>query len=73
MNTKTLAQLLNDCDYRDDGTLEAAVALSFFVAGASASMLMARRGDPADQIHDQIETLSGIAQKNLIALMARKL
>jgi hypothetical protein len=29
MNTKTLAQLLNDCDYRDDGTLEAAVALSF--------------------------------------------
>lgn len=69
MNTKTLAQLLNDCDYQDNGTLEAALALSFFVAGASAAMLMARRGDPADEIHDQLDTLAEISRKNLIELM----
>jgi hypothetical protein len=26
-------------------------------------MLMARRGDPADQIHDQIETLSELRRR----------
>ena len=72
MNTKTLAQLLIECDYVDDKTPEAAIALAFFVAGAAASMLMARCGTAPEEIFDQIDTLSAIAQRNVVALMAIK-
>jgi len=65
VNTQTLAQLLIDCDYKDDGSAEDSLALAFFVAGAAAAMLMARRGDPAAEILDQIDTLHAMSLRHI--------
>jgi hypothetical protein len=63
VNTQTLAQLFEDCGGNGGDAVVDAIALAFFTAGASAAMLMLRRGDTLQSIYDQLETMSSISGK----------